>query len=55
MNRSAVEGSPADVHVAKWDCRDIVMVSGKDSYAWRGTTDTSRPHIWPDKDGGCHR
>jgi hypothetical protein len=24
-------------------------------YAWRGITDTSRPHIRPDKDGGCHR
>jgi hypothetical protein len=36
---------PADVHVAKWDSRDIVMVAGKDPYAWRGTTDTSRPHI----------
>jgi hypothetical protein len=46
---------PADVHVAKWDSRDIVMVAGKDPYAWRGTTDTSRPHIRTDKDGGCHR
>jgi phytanoyl-CoA hydroxylase len=46
---------PDGVHVAKWDCRDIVMVAGKDPYAWRGTTDTSRPHIRPDKDGGCHR
>ena len=46
---------PADAQVASWDCRDIVMVSGHDPYAWRGITDTSRPHIRPDKDGGCHR
>ena len=46
---------PDDVHVAKWDCRDIVMVAGNDPYAWRGTTDVSRPYIRPDKDGGCHR
>jgi phytanoyl-CoA hydroxylase len=46
---------PADVHVAKWDSRDIVMVAGQDPYAWRGTTDTSRPHIRADRDGGCHR
>jgi ectoine hydroxylase-related dioxygenase (phytanoyl-CoA dioxygenase family) len=46
---------PADVHVAAWDCRDIVMVAGHDPYAWRGITDTFRPSIRPDKSGGCHR
>jgi len=46
---------PTGVHVAKWDCRDIVMVAGRDPYAWRGTADITRPHIRPDRDGGCHR
>jgi len=46
---------PEGVHVAKWDCRDIVMVAGSDPYAWRGTADITRPHIRPDRDGGCHR
>jgi ectoine hydroxylase-related dioxygenase (phytanoyl-CoA dioxygenase family) len=46
---------PDDVHIAKWDSRDIVMVAGHDPYAWRGITDVSRPYIRPDKDGGCHR
>jgi phytanoyl-CoA hydroxylase len=46
---------PHDVHVAKWDCRDIVMVAGHDPYAWRGITDVTQPYIRPDKDGGCHR
>jgi ectoine hydroxylase-related dioxygenase (phytanoyl-CoA dioxygenase family) len=46
---------PADVHVARWDSRDIVMVAGKDPYAWRGITDTTRPHIRAAKEGGCHR
>ena len=46
---------PQDVHIAKWDCRDIVMVAGRDPYAWRGTADVSHPYIRPDKNGGCHR
>jgi phytanoyl-CoA hydroxylase len=46
---------PEGVHVAKWDCRDIVMVAGRDPYAWRGTADITRPYIRPDRDGGCHR
>jgi len=46
---------PEGVHVAKWDCRDIVMVAGSDPYAWRGTADITRPYIRPDRDGGCHR
>jgi phytanoyl-CoA hydroxylase len=48
-------GPPEGVHVAKWDCRDIVMVAGRDPYAWRGTADITRPYIRPDRDGGCHR
>jgi phytanoyl-CoA hydroxylase len=46
---------PEGVHVAKWDCRDIVMVAGRDPHAWRGTADITRPYIRPDRDGGCHR
>lgn len=46
---------PEGVHVAKWDCRDIVLVAGRDPYAWRGTADIARPYIRPDRDGGCHR
>jgi phytanoyl-CoA hydroxylase len=46
---------PAGVHVAKWDCRDIVLVAGHDPYAWRGTADLTRPYIRPERDGGCHR
>jgi phytanoyl-CoA hydroxylase len=46
---------PEGVHVAKWDCRDIVMVAGSDPYAWRGTADITQPHIRPNRDGGCHR
>ena len=45
---------PDDVHVAKWDCRDVVLVAGTDPYAWRGTRN-HRPHLRPDQDGGCHR
>jgi phytanoyl-CoA hydroxylase len=37
------------------DYRDIVMVAGRDPYAWAGTTDLARPHLRPDGDGGCAR
>jgi phytanoyl-CoA hydroxylase len=46
---------PEGVHVAKWDLRDVVLVAGRDPYAWRGTTDVMQPYIRPDRDGGCHR
>ncbi len=46
---------PEDVHVAKWDFRDVVLVAGRDPYAWRGTADIMRAYIRPDRDGGCHR
>jgi hypothetical protein len=45
---------PEGVHIAKWDCRDVVLVAGHDPYAWSGTADITRPHIRPGRDGGCH-
>jgi hypothetical protein len=35
------------------DHRDIVMVAGRDHYAWAGTSDLMHPHLRPDGDGGC--
>lgn len=46
---------PEDVHIAKWDYRDIVMVAGNDPYAYKGIADHSTPLIRPDRDGGCGR
>lgn len=46
---------PEGVHMAKADYRDIVMVAGTDPYAWKGTEDIARPHVRPDRDGGCDR
>lgn len=46
---------PDGVHVGKHDFRDIVMVAGTDPYAYKGTSDISRPLSRPDKDGGCDR
>ncbi|MGH2673280.1 MAG: phytanoyl-CoA dioxygenase family protein [Actinomycetota bacterium] len=37
------------------DHRDVLLVSGEDPYAFRGTTDVMRSHIRPDGDGGCLR
>jgi len=41
--------------MAQLDHRDVVMVAGRDPYAWAGTTDVMRPHIRPDGHGGCVR
>lgn len=46
---------PEGVHMAKADYRDIVLVAGSDPYAWKGTEDIARPHVRPDRDGGCDR
>ncbi len=35
------------------DYRDIVMVAGKDPYAFKGTEDLAHPHVRPDREGGC--
>lgn len=35
------------------DFRDIVMVAGKDPYAWKGTTDIHKPSVRPSGEGGC--
>jgi phytanoyl-CoA hydroxylase len=42
-------------HFGEYDFRDIVMVAGTDPYAWKGTTELSKPHSRPEKDGGCDR
>ena len=41
--------------MALLDHRDILMVAGRDPYAAAGTTDVMRPHIRPDREGGCLR
>ncbi len=46
---------PADVHVAKWDYRDVVLVAGTDPYGYKGTREISIPMVRPDREGGCVR
>jgi ectoine hydroxylase-related dioxygenase (phytanoyl-CoA dioxygenase family) len=36
------------------DHRDIVMVCGRDPYAWKGVEDVMHAHIRPDGKGGCY-
>ena len=52
--RHAVHG-PLEVRRGEYDFRDIVLVAGSDPYAWKGTTELSKPHSRPEKDGGCDR
>jgi ectoine hydroxylase-related dioxygenase (phytanoyl-CoA dioxygenase family) len=42
-------------HMAKVDDRDIVLVAGQDPYEWKGLEDHHRPHVRPDRSGGCDR
>lgn len=35
------------------DYRDIVMVAGKDPYAYKGIEDRAQPHLRPSGEGGC--
>lgn len=45
---------PADgEHQGFNDFRDIVMIAGKDPYAWRGLEDRTRPKVRPSGEGGC--
>ena len=39
--------------VAQSDYRDIVMIAGKDPFAWKGTQDIVRPHVRAAGEGGC--
>ena len=39
--------------MALQDTRDIVLVAGRDPYAYKGTTDLFRPHLRPSGKGGC--
>ena len=39
--------------IAITDYRDIILVAGKDPYAYKGTRDLAQPHIRPDREGGC--
>ena len=39
--------------MATADYRDIVLVAGRDPYAWKGLEDLARAHVRPSGEGGC--
>ncbi|MCU0490603.1 MAG: phytanoyl-CoA dioxygenase family protein [Chloroflexaceae bacterium] len=39
--------------VSRSDYRDIVLVAGRDPYAYKGTTNLAQPHVRRDREGGC--
>ncbi len=45
--------SPEGQRIAITDYRDIVMIAGRDPYAYKGVTDLATPSVRPDKQGGC--
>jgi phytanoyl-CoA hydroxylase len=46
---------PDGVSMGRADHRDVVLVAGTDPYAYKGTTEVMRPHVRPDRQGGCAR
>lgn len=44
---------PEAKNAATADYRDIVLVAGKDPYAYKGTVDIARPQVRASGDGGC--
>lgn len=46
---------PDNMHAAKFDYRDIIIVAGKDPYAYRGYEDIQRPTVRPSGEGGCDK
>jgi hypothetical protein len=45
----------AEEPMAQVDFRDIVLVAGRDPYAYKGTTDIRTPRVRRDRSGGCDR
>lgn len=41
--------------MAQADFRDVVLVAGRDPYAYKGVEQLRKPRIRPDRDGGCDR
>jgi ectoine hydroxylase-related dioxygenase (phytanoyl-CoA dioxygenase family) len=46
-------GRLGDKMAAMADFRDIVLIAGKDPYAWKGIESVMRPHVRREKEGGC--
>lgn len=44
---------PEDTYAAVADNRDIVLVAGRDPYAFKGIEQRNGPHIRPSGEGGC--
>ena len=44
---------PTDTRMALADYRDIVMIAGKDPFAFKGLESLADPHVRPSGEGGC--
>jgi len=47
--------TPEGEHNAHYDYRDIIIVAGKDPYAYRGYTSVQTPSVRPSGQGGCDK
>ena len=46
---------PPGVSMGRANHRDVVLVAGTDPSAHKGVVDVIRPHVRPDRQGGCLR
>ncbi|MBW7895880.1 MAG: phytanoyl-CoA dioxygenase family protein [Opitutaceae bacterium] len=47
--------TPEGDHNAHYDYRDIIVVAGRDPYAYRGYADIQKPSVRPSGQGGCDK
>ena len=47
--------TPEGDHNAHYDYRDIIVVAGRDPYAFKGLTDIQKPSVRPSGQGGCDK
>lgn len=47
------QGFDPGTPIGSADYRDIVLVAGRDPYAWKGTENRAGPHVRPSGEGGC--
>ena len=43
------------IHMGITDYRDIVLIAGRDPYAWKGVEELAKPFVRPSGEGGCSK
>lgn len=46
---------PEGITISRYDYRDVIIVAGKDPYAYKGYEDIQKPSVRPSGEGGCDK